>query len=179
MRVLFFERRIDYMIRMGLFLCCLIFCFLLIMLTSPSVFAEGEPQPGDEKTLTVTYNGETVKVFTAADLEAIAEAEGNQQYFFSAYNTYPSFKTYPETIDENTPYVGGPTILGILADAGLSDTIQAEDVLVFSDLLLLPYSSFFLDYSVKRMLKSRKRARLGIVHQNNQLCLSCLFNNHI
>ena len=128
MRVLFFERRIDYMIRMGLFLCCLIFCFLLIMLTSTSAFAEGEPQPGDEKTLTVTYNGETVKVFTAADLEAIAEAEGNQQYFFSAYNTMPIHHIYPAGYPDYGPsyritYIGGPTVLGILAEGKISVNI--------------------------------------------------------
>ena len=133
MRFLFFKKnKILVHIVSGAVLCFLTFCFALCL--SSSVFASGaDPQPGDKGTLTVIYNDEVVRVFTTADLEAIADAEGNQQYSFSAYNTYPTFMIYPRTVNEKTPYVGGPTVSGILAEAGLSGRMRANDLLTFSD----------------------------------------------
>ena len=78
------------------------------------------------QTLSV-YDGEKlVKVYTLEDLKAIANAEGNIKYKFSGYNRNPSFYVFGDPDNEKTPpkrdvqEVTGPTVAGILADAGVT-----------------------------------------------------------
>lgn len=67
-----------------------------------------------------------VKEYTLDDLKAIAAAEGNKKYKYSGYNRNPSFYTFGDPDNEKTPSREdvkeciGPTVEGILADAGIS-----------------------------------------------------------
>ncbi|MDO4484963.1 MAG: fibronectin type III domain-containing protein [Bacillota bacterium] len=61
--------------------------------------------------------------FTLKNLEDIVEVEGNKTYNYSAYNTYPSFQTYPNT--------KGPTIIGIIEAAGV--TLESDTLVKISD----------------------------------------------
>ncbi len=75
------------------------------------------------------YDGdELVKEYTLDDLKAIAKAEGDIEYKFSGYNRNPSFYTFGDPDNKDTPSknevkrVIGPTVAGILTDAGVTYT---------------------------------------------------------
>ena len=91
------------------------------------------------QTLSVYDGDKLVKKYTLDDLKAIAEKEGNIQYKFSGYNRNPSFYTFgDENAYNDVKKVYGPTVAGILADAGVPYTddqlisFQAADGLVES-----------------------------------------------
>lgn len=70
------------------------------------------------------YDGDTlVKEYTLDDLKAIAKAEGDKKYKYSGYNRNPSFYTFgDENAKSSVKEVVGPTVAGILADAGVNYT---------------------------------------------------------
>lgn len=73
-------------------------------------------QESGETAISVKLNGVIKKTFSMEELEAIATAEGNKTYNYSAWNTYPTFNTYTD--------IKGPTVNGILnaADITVNDT---------------------------------------------------------
>ena len=73
-------------------------------------------QGSGETAISVKLNGVIKKTFSMEELEAIATAEGNKTYNYSAWNTYPTFNTYTD--------IKGPTVNGILnaADITVNDT---------------------------------------------------------
>lgn len=89
-----------------------------------------------EPALMVYEGDELVKDYSLEDLEKIAVEEGNINYKFSGYNRNPTFRTIEDA--------AGPTIEGILKDAGISVTDnrlmtfiapdQARESFVASDL---------------------------------------------
>ena len=78
------------------------------------------------QTLSVYDGDKLVKVYTLDDLKAIAKAEGDIKYKFSGYNRNPSFYVFGDPDNEKTPpkkdvqEVTGPTVAGILSDAGVT-----------------------------------------------------------
>ena len=69
-------------------------------------------QGSGETAVSVKLNGVIKKTFSMEELEAIATAEGNKTYNYSAWNTYPTFNTYTD--------IKGPTVNGILDAAGIT-----------------------------------------------------------
>lgn len=65
-----------------------------------------------EPALMVYEGDKLVKDYSLGDLEKIAEKEGNIKYQFSGYNRNPAFRIIEDA--------AGPTIEGILKDAGIS-----------------------------------------------------------
>lgn len=90
-----------------------------------------------EATALSVYDGDTlVKEYTLDDLKAIADKEGNKKYKYSGYNRNPSFYTFGDPDNKVTPSYEdvkeciGPTVKGVLADAGItysSDTAISFD----------------------------------------------------
>ena len=84
----------------------------------------------DSETALSVYNGDKlVKEYTVEELQAIAKAEGDIEYKYSGYNRNPSFYVYGDPDNKDTPPRGkeaqrcvGPTVAGILADAGVTYT---------------------------------------------------------
>lgn len=70
------------------------------------------------------YDGEKlVKEYSLDDLKEIAAKEGNVKYKFSGYNRNPSFYTFgDENAYPDVKEVVGPTVEGILDDAGVTYT---------------------------------------------------------
>lgn len=64
--------------------------------------------------LSIFEGDKHVKDYSTEELEKIAEKEGDVKYNFAGYNRNPSWRTYKD--------VTGPTIKGILADAGINVT---------------------------------------------------------
>lgn len=90
-----------------------------------TAFAAGS---GAQTALSV-YDGDTlVKEYTLDDLKAIAAKEGDKHYKYSGYNRNPSFYTFGDPDNKVTPSYEdvkeciGPTVKGVLADAGVSYT---------------------------------------------------------
>lgn len=80
----------------------------------------------DDRIATSVYDGDKlVKEYTLGELKAIAAAEGDIKYKFSGYNRNPSFYIYG---DKTETY--GPTVAGILADAGV--TYEGEQLISFA-----------------------------------------------
>lgn len=84
----------------------------------------------ETKTIALSiYDGDTlVKEYTLDDLKAIAAKEGDKHYKYSGYNRNPSFYTFGDPDNKVTPSYEdvkeciGPTVKGVLADAGVSYT---------------------------------------------------------
>lgn len=96
------KKQVKLMIALAVMLCAFI-------LAGSAVYAAD----GDTA-LTVQKNGQTVKTFTMAELEQIAQQEGDQVYSYSAFNTYGNPR-----INSN---ISGATVEGILAAAGIDKT---------------------------------------------------------
>lgn len=79
----------------------------------------------DDSTLTVKKDGEVVRVFSMEELQQIAADEGNKSYTFSAWNTYPTFNEKKN--------INGPTIDGILEEAGIRGDVTDTGTVIFSD----------------------------------------------
>ncbi|MBQ3610703.1 MAG: hypothetical protein IJA01_00350 [Firmicutes bacterium] len=104
--------------------------FVMVVTCFCSFGAEGvfAAEEGSPAALSV-YDGDTlVKEYTLDDLKAIAAKEGDKHYKYSGYNRNPSFYTFGDPDNKVTPSYEdvkeciGPTVKGILADAGVSYT---------------------------------------------------------
>ena len=110
-------RRIEFCIFIvSLFLAAgLCFCDI------ENVFAN-ENADEEQLSLKVYYESDSgeklLKSFDAPALKAIAAAEGNQEYTYSSYNTYPTYMKVEK--------VTGPTVRGILNDALLNNTVDPD-----------------------------------------------------
>lgn len=112
---------------------------LVVTMCFGSVGAATAYAADNGQTLSVYDGDELVKQYTLDDLKAIAKKEGDIQYKFSGYNRNPSFYTFgDENAYNDVKKVYGPTVAGLLADAGVSYTddqlisFQAADGLVES-----------------------------------------------
>ena len=95
------------------------FCFCEV----DSAFAEeGSGAAAEQLSLKVYYEVDGKETllhsYDAPALKSIATAEGNQEYTFSSYNTYPTFMKIEK--------VTGPTVKSILNDALLNNTVDPE-----------------------------------------------------
>lgn len=95
------------------------FCFC----DMENAFAEDESGAIEEQlSLKVYYEVDGKETllhsYDAPALKSIATAEGNQEYTFSSYNTYPTFMKIEK--------VTGPTVRGILNDALSNNTVNPE-----------------------------------------------------
>ncbi len=99
----------------------------------------------DYAALSVYDGDKLVKEYSLEELQAIAKAEGDIEYKYSGYNRNPSFYVYGDPDNKDTPPRGkeaqrcvGPTVAGILDDAGVKYTdeqlisFEAADGLVES-----------------------------------------------
>lgn len=85
-----------------------------------NAYASDTPTAYEGQTLAVFDGDKLMKVYTLDDLKAIAKTEGDIKYKFSGYNRNPSFYTFGDDNAYNdVKEVVGPTIAGILRDAGV------------------------------------------------------------
>lgn len=92
---------------------------MMIVISTPcSIFAAEGPL--------YVYDGDTLmREYSYEDLEAVWEAEGSKAYNYSGYNTYATYKTIRE--DDETRATG-PTVLGLIENAGVDlDTLAEND----------------------------------------------------
>lgn len=103
---------------------------------SAGVFAAEE---NSTAALSVYDGNQLVKEYSLDDLKAIAAKEGNKKYKYSGYNRNPSFYTFGDPDNEKTPSREdvkeciGPTVEGILADAGISYTDKQSVTILGND----------------------------------------------
>ena len=96
--------------------------FTLVMTMCFGSVGTAKVYAADDRHALSVYDGDKlVKKYTLNDLKAIAKAEGDIKYKFSGYNRNPSFYTFgDENAYESVKEVVGPTITGILKDAGVT-----------------------------------------------------------
>ena len=90
--------------------------------------------------LTVYDGDELVKEYSLEELQAIAKAEGDKLYKYSGYNRNPSFYVYGDPDNKDNPPRDeeamrciGPTVAGLLADAGVTYTDDQTITFVAAD----------------------------------------------
>ena len=81
-------------------------------------FAEDNAVQEENLSVQVYLDNTRLKTYDAAKLKAIAAQEGNQEYTYSAFNTYPTARTVEK--------VTGPTVQGILNDALKNNTVDPD-----------------------------------------------------
>jgi len=111
---------------------------------------------GTDTALTVKEGEIILKEFTLAELETIAEDEGNMIYYYSSYNTYPSGRIF-----ENRE---GPTLEGIIDAAyeyalaeGIISSAQTVDTL--SDATIIHTRSadnYITKHTVKQLFNTAR-----------------------
>ena len=93
--------------------------FLLIIMWFPCAVHAG----GAEGSISV-YDGSVLKrEYSYADLQSLWSSEGEEEYFYAGYNTYANYRSLH---DDNQQYAAGPTVQGLLANAGI-DTASLSD----------------------------------------------------
>ena len=89
------------------------------MYGNAKAFADDNAVQEENLSVQVYLDNTRLKTYDAAKLKAIAAQEGNQEYTYSAFNTYPTARTVEK--------VTGPTVQGILNDA-LKDNTADPDI---------------------------------------------------
>lgn len=100
----------------------LVFTVIVTMCFGSIGTVEAHAADTSENIALSVYDGnQLVKEYTLDDLKVIAAAEGDLEYKYSGYNRNPSFAIYEGEM--------GPTVEGILADAGV--TFDKTDLIKF------------------------------------------------
>lgn len=97
---------------------------ILVLFTAVFILTASGVQAESDTVLTVQKDGVTVKDLSMDELQQIAESEGNKAYRYSAWSTVPEFKTYND--------ITGPSVAGILSDAGLLDAVSDKSLVSFT-----------------------------------------------